>query len=96
LLIRTDFVEELLTVTLPKLSDAGLRERTDTGGADATVVSGTEVGEFEALPTMLRLPEFVPALCGFALTFNVALAPDARFKGKDVPETLNPAPVTLI
>jgi hypothetical protein len=95
LLIITDFVEELLTVTLPKFTAVGLRKRTAEDGADATVVNPIEVGEFEALLTMLRLPEFVPALWGSTLTFSVALAPDARLNGRAGPATLKLAPVTL-
>ena len=59
--MATDLDDELPTETLPKLTEAGLRERTAAAAADAVDVSPTETGEFVALLVMTMVPEMEPA-----------------------------------
>lgn len=61
LVTATDLDEELPIATLPKLTEAGLRERTAAAGADAVADSPTETVEFVALLMMIKVPEMEPA-----------------------------------
>ena len=93
--MATDLDEELPTATLPKLTEAGLRERTAAAGADAIAVSPTDRGELVALLVIVRVPEMEPVAWGSSVTLIGRLCPGAMVVGSDMPETANPDPLTL-
>jgi hypothetical protein len=82
------------TVTLPKLSDAGLEVSVTT---EACAVAFQEIcaGEPVALVEILIAPLAAPAEDGFNEAVRFALCPAAIFKGVVTPETLIPGPVAL-
>ena len=81
------------TVTLPKLTLAGIKE---ICGCTALPPSEIVVGELVALLTKLRLPVALPTVAGAKLTVSEKLWPAARVTAPLKLLTVNPAPVMAI
>lgn len=86
-------VSDLLapTMTLPKLSPAGLTESCPA----AAPLPESEIGEIvlEASDTSVKLPEALAATLGAKTTSKVKLSPAFNCKGKYIPSRLKPTPV---
>jgi hypothetical protein len=82
----------LPTVTLPKLRLVGFDP--NVPGATPEPDNGIFRLGFEALEVILTLPLALPAEAGVNVTVNVALWPDVRVTGVEMPLKLNPAPLT--
>ena len=85
LLMATDCVPLLPTVTLPKLIVVGFAANCATGAAAPVPVSARLVGELEAVLTNETLPFAVPVAEGAKFTVNEVLAPAATVIGKLIP-----------
>jgi hypothetical protein len=95
LLVSATLSELLLpTFTLPKLKLVVLNPRTFVE-ATPVPLSGMDSGELGALLISVIEPETAPAVVGAKTALNVAFRPAAIVSGALMPETLNPAPVTL-
>ena len=92
LLIVTVWVLVTPTVTLPKLTLAGI---TEIRGCTPLPVTEIVVGELVALLTKLILPVALPAVAGAKPTVSEKLWPAARVTAPAKPLTLNPAPVMV-
>ena len=90
LLMASIWVLVTPTVTLPKLTLAGI---TEICGCTPLPLSEIVVGELVALLIKLRLPVALPAVAGAKLTVSEKLWPTARFTAPVKPLTVNPEPV---
>ena len=93
LLMTSVWVLVTPTVTLPKLTLAGM---TEICGCTPLPFSEIVVGELVALLAKLRLPVTLPAVAGAKLTLSERLWPAARVAAPVKPLTVNPAPVMAI
>ena len=92
LVMVSDKVLLLPTLTLPKLRLAGLGE--SIPAVTAVPETGTVSVALEASLVTVRLPVGLPADCGAKTTLNDLLAPAARVNGTVTPLTVKPVPVT--
>src|SRR4030095_8948083 len=90
LLITSILVLVTPTVTLPKLTLAGI---TEICGCTPLPLSEIVVGELAALLTKLRLPVALPVVAGAKPTLSEKLWPAVRVTAPVKPLTVNPAPV---
>jgi len=90
LLMASIWVLVTPTVTLPKLTLAGI---TEICGCTPLPLSEIVVGELVALLIKLRLPVALPAVAGAKLTVSEKLWPAARVTAPVKPLRVNPAPV---
>jgi len=89
---ETVLVVAVPTLTLPKLSDAGLKAST---GVTPVPESATVDAEPIELLVIEIEPLLLPAAAGSKLTVNDVLWPALRVTGVERPEMLNPVPLTL-
>ena len=92
LLMTSVWVLVTPTVTLPKLTLAGI---TEICGCTPLPLSEIAVGELVALLAKLRLPVALPAVAGAKLTLSERLWPAARVTAPVKPLTVNPDPVMV-
>jgi len=90
LLMTSVWVLVTPTVTLPKLTLAGI---TEICGCTALPLREIVVGELVALLAKLRLPVALPAVAGAKLTLSERLWPAASVTVPVKPLTVNPVPV---
>jgi hypothetical protein len=92
----TDCVEEVPTVTLPKLKLARLTVKVGVVAAVPVPLRLTAaVASVDELLVMVSLPETAAALAGLNCTVRLSVCLGLRVTGKLAPETVKPAPVMV-